>query len=299
MRKYSAIISAIAATMATGNHPFLAGKPLASLLDALPNSVRRLNHLALTGLARAWRTIAFAATILSWALSPASYRGDNRVAVEKQLVTGTGQNVLWFTVLCALISLVLIRIVVVTAVSYGLSRFALEMVVRVLVLELIPLTAAIFVALRATLPDGVELAELRANGTLAALTRQGIDPIRREALPRVVAGVFLVWLLVSVSCVISLLLTYFTIYGATPWAFAGYTRVVGQVFSPAVSVILLLKTLCFSVAVSLIPMASALYDSVAAPLHSRSKAARELASMVRLFSVILLIEIASLVGNYY
>ena len=43
----------------------------------------------------------------------------------------------WFTLLAALVSLVLIRIVVVTAVSYGLSRYALEMVVRVLVLELI------------------------------------------------------------------------------------------------------------------------------------------------------------------
>ena len=34
-------------------------------------------------------------------------------------------------------------------------------------------------------------------------------------------------------------------------------------------------------------------------MQSRSKAARELASMVRLFSVILLIEVASLMGNYY
>src|SRR6218665_3663179 len=44
-----------------------------------------------------------------------------------------------FTVLAALISLVLTRIVVVTALSYGLSRYALEMLIRVLVLELIPL----------------------------------------------------------------------------------------------------------------------------------------------------------------
>jgi phospholipid/cholesterol/gamma-HCH transport system permease protein len=42
---------------------------------------------------------------------------------------------------------------------------------------------------------------------------------------------------------------------------AGYNnRVVGQVFSPAVSMILLLKTVFFSLAVSLIPMASSLYD---------------------------------------
>ena len=57
----------------------------------------------------------------------------------------------WFTALSALVSLVIIRIVLVTALSYGLSRFALEMVVRVLVLELIPLSAALFVALRSGL----------------------------------------------------------------------------------------------------------------------------------------------------
>ena len=149
---------------------------MSNVLDALLDSLRRLNHLTLRFVARAWRTFSFAAVILSLLLTPASYRGDNRVAIEKQLVAGTGQNVLWFTVLCSLVSLVLIRIVVVTAISYGLSRFALEMVVRVLVLELIPLTAAVFVALRCTLPDGVELAELRARGALDELARRGFDP---------------------------------------------------------------------------------------------------------------------------
>jgi phospholipid/cholesterol/gamma-HCH transport system permease protein len=38
---------------------------------------------------------------------------------------------------------------------------------------------------------------------------------------------------------------------------------------------------------------------VSTTLQGRSKAARELASMVRLFSVILLIEVASLLVNYY
>ncbi len=73
----------------------------------------------------------------------------------------------------------------------------------------------------------------------------------------------------------------------------------GQIFNPSVAMIFLLKTLFFSLAVSLIPMASSLYDTRDTPLHSRSKAANELAAMVRLFFVILLIEVASLMGNYY
>ncbi len=262
-------------------------------------TLNRLNQSAFASVLRIWRTVSFAAMIGSLAFTLSSYRGENRNAISAQLVFGTGQNLLWFTVLCALVSTVLIRIVVVTAFSYGLSRYALEMVVRVLVLELIPLTAAVFVALRSTLPDGIELSELRAKGELDNLRQQGVDPIQREALPRVLAGMFLVPMLVAVSCITSLVIAYVTIYGLTPWGFDGYTRVVGQVFKPAISVILVLKTVFLSLAVSVIPMASALDEGTDLSVQGRSKAARELASMVRLFSVALLIELASLMGNYY
>lgn len=63
-----------------------------------------------------------------------------------------------------LLSLVLIRVVVVTALSYGLSQYALQMVVRVLVLELIPLSAAMFVALRAGLTFNASQRVLSTQG---------------------------------------------------------------------------------------------------------------------------------------
>src|SRR5438445_5838603 len=83
--------------------------------------------------------------------SPSTYNRANRGAAARYIYSSTWQVLPWFTLLSALVSLVLIRIVVVTALSYGLSRYALQMVVRVLVLELIPLSAALFVALRAGL----------------------------------------------------------------------------------------------------------------------------------------------------
>jgi phospholipid/cholesterol/gamma-HCH transport system permease protein len=63
--------------------------------------------------------------------------------------------------------------------------------------------------------------------------------------------------------------------------------VVGQVFNPAVSLILVLKIAFFSFAVGLIPMATS------------SRISQGLGDMVRVFGVMLLIEIASLMGNYY
>src|SRR3990167_9147552 len=102
-----------------------------------------------------WRILYLGAVVL--VLSPSSYGKGTRRALARHLYLDTAPVLLGFTVLAALISLVLTRIVVVTALSYGLSRYALEMVIRVLVLELIPLTAALFVAMRCTIPNGSQI----------------------------------------------------------------------------------------------------------------------------------------------
>jgi phospholipid/cholesterol/gamma-HCH transport system permease protein len=88
---------------------------------------------------------------------------------------------------------------------------------------------------------------------------------------------------------------YVAIYGFDVSGFAGYTRLFGQVFGPAVTTIFVMKTLLFSLAVSLIPMASALYGNAT----SNTRTSAEMRGLVRMFAVILLIEVLSLVGNYY
>lgn len=263
--------------------------------------LRRMQRATVVWLTSWWRLLQFAVLILSQGFTPASYRKDNRNRLACQLVLSTAPNLLWFSILAALISLVIIRIVVVTAFSYGLSRYALEMVVRVLVLELIPLTVALFVALRTTLPAGVEFAQKRLAAA-AGSTGVATDPaeaLRTEFFPRAAAGMFAVWLLGAVSCVLTLVLTYLVIYGFTPYGLPGYTRVVGQIFNPSVALILVLKIAFFSFAVGLIPLASSYYDAAANPFVLRFRATHGLADMVRMFSVILLIEVASLMGNYY
>nr|WP_315392073.1 ABC transporter permease [uncultured Duganella sp.] len=255
-----------------------------------PSILQRLHRGAVDWLQTWWRLLRFAVLMVSVALTPATYGRANRAVMSRHLVADTAPNLAWFGVLSALVSLVLIRIVVVTSQSYGLSRFALEMVVRVLVLELIPLTAAAFVALRTTLPAGLEFSQGRRAGAVATMAE-----LQGEFFPRVAAGVFAVWMLAAVSCVLTLILAYLTLYGFTPWALTAYTRVVGQVFNPAVTLILVLKVVFFSFAVGLIPMASSFYFGA----NYRVKVTHGLSDMVRLFAMILLIEVASLMGNYY
>jgi phospholipid/cholesterol/gamma-HCH transport system permease protein len=260
-----------------------------------PDAPADLGRTALHWFSGWWHIIHLGAVLLVLSLSPSSYREPERAAMARHITIGAAPTLLWFTLLSSLISLVLIRIVVVTAASYGLSQYALQMVVRVLVLELIPLTAAVFVALRVSLPDGRDIARLRARGELEALRAGGIDPIRREVLPRVLAGMFSVLMLAAVAGVVTLVLAYLSVYGFTTEGFERYTRTVGQVFSPAVTLIFTIKTFLLSLAVALLPVASALYDLP----RTRSRTSAELQALVRLFLVMLLIEAASLVGNYY
>ena len=266
-------------------------------MSVLSSSAQRLTRAGrapirwLTG----WgRIIFFGATVLVLAMTPSSYARPTREALMRHIYVDTAPILGWFTALCALLTLVITRIVVVTAYSYGLSQYALEMVIRVLVLELIPLTAAMFVALRCTIPNGAALAEMRRLGHFDTLRSRGQDPVVTQVLPRALAGIFATLTLAALSCIVALVLAYLAVYGPTAAGLAPYTHVFGHVFNPAVSLIFVLKTLCFSLAVSVIPMASGLYDLEGD--GSRESAA--LQGLVRMFAVLLLLEAASLAGNY-
>jgi phospholipid/cholesterol/gamma-HCH transport system permease protein len=260
-----------------------------------PSRIRRAGRLPLRWLAGWWQIVFFGACLLVLALSPSSYGRATRHALVRHVYVDTAPILAWFTTLCALLTLVITRIVVVTAQSYGLSRYALEMVIRVLVLELIPLTAALFVALRCTIPNGAALAEMRRSGRFDQLTQQGHDPVLTQVLPRALAGIYSTITLAALSCVVALVLAYLAVYGFTGAGLAAYTRVFGHVFNPTVSLIFVLKTLFFSLAVSLIPMASGLYDVDAG--STREHAA--LQGLVRMFAVLIVLEAVSLAGNYY
>jgi phospholipid/cholesterol/gamma-HCH transport system permease protein len=235
-----------------------------------------------------WRLLHLGAVLLALALSPSSYAPAQRRTLMRQLVASTAPHLPAFTVLATLVSLVLIRIVVVTAVSYGLSQYALEMVVRVLVLELIPLTAALFAALRVTIPHAMSIAAAR-QGIGGTASLQG------DVLPRVAAGVFSALMFAAVSCVVALVLAYLSVYGFTLAGFAGYTRTVGHVFDASISLVFSLKIVLFGVAVALVPVAAVLD----APPRGATLTSVELRGLVRMFVAILAIEAASLVGSYY
>jgi phospholipid/cholesterol/gamma-HCH transport system permease protein len=241
------------------------------------------------------RILFFGSTLLVLAGAPSSYSRETRLALLHHVYADTAPILAWFSALAALLTVVITRIVVVTAASYGLSQYALEMEIRVLVIELIPLTAALFVALRCTIPNGAALAAMRRRGEFEALRRDGRDPVVALVLPRALAGIYATITLAALSCCVALLLAYFAVYGFAAAGLAAYTRVFGHVFDPALTLVFALKTGFFALAVAIIPMASALYDVE----DGGSRESAALQGLVRMFAVLLVLEAASLAGNYY
>jgi phospholipid/cholesterol/gamma-HCH transport system permease protein len=243
-----------------------------------------------------WQVLLLSAELLVLAFLPSSYqRGPQRSAVLTHLYRASAPLLTGFLVLSALISVVLIRIVVATAFSYGLSQFALEVLVRTLVLELIPLYAALFVALRYAMPGAQQLRRQLAEEQRQGRSVLGQALLRGALLPRALGALFSVLLLAALSCVIALVLAYLTVYGFSPWGLSAYTRSVGSVFTPAVTLIFGLKTFFFSLAVAVVPLAASAQPDAAGRFSRRS----DISEFARLFSVVLLIEVVSLVGNYY
>lgn len=242
-----------------------------------------------------WYMVHLGAVTLVLALSPSTYKRQNRLSAARYIYASTWQALPGYALGSALISLVIIRIVLVTARSYGLSQFALEMVVRVLVLELIPLSAAMFVALRASLAfDASALGLARAGFSGQAAHLEAMRRLRRDLVPQLLANSFAVLSLAMVASTVVLVLTYLNVYGLLPWGVQDYTRTVGRVFAPSVTIGFLLKTVLFGLAVALIPTAAILeLQRYPRRIHSTVQP-----GAMRLLFVLLVIEAASLALKY-
>lgn len=241
-----------------------------------------------------WQALFLGAQLLVLALSPSSYRQESGRAVMRQIYHAGGPGLPGFTALMALFNVVVIRIVVATAFAYGLSAFALETIVRVLVLELIPLVAALYVAVNYSVPAAAELYDLRRDGSFERMSARGVSPLGQWVLPRVLGAAFAVPLLALVSCIISLVLAYVAIYGFTSAGLPAYNRAVGHIFDSVVTLIFGLKTMLFAFTVALQPAANSLRRLP----RGWSRTRVELRGLMQMLVVLLLIETVSLLGNY-
>jgi phospholipid/cholesterol/gamma-HCH transport system permease protein len=245
----------------------------------------------------AWLYVfSFAVTAIAGVLSPSTYNKATRLIVQKQIYFTGWQILPGFTVFAALFSVLIIEIVSSTAGRYGLYENALELIVRILVLEILPLMTALFIALRTGAAINTEVALMKIQNELDALERMGIDPVRLELLPRVVGGTISVLALTAVNIVVALWLTYLLIIDFHPWSLTpgDYTRVIGRVLDLPALAVLWLKIVAFGFAVTVIPIAEGL-NTPRKLFHAPISVLR---GMVRLFFALMVIEAAAIAIVY-
>ena len=244
---------------------------------------------------RAWgRAAQFAFAAGAAVLSPSTYTARMRSTALKQVYFTVWQVFVGYVLFSALFSAVTISITLQAARDYGLGIYALDLVFRVLVLEMLPLLTALFVALRSGAAISTEVALMRIGGDLDALSSAAIDPFEREFVPRVLAAAVSVFSLTVMSGGFALLTAYWSMYGLTPWGFDEFTRAVANAFGPLAMIGFALKCLAFGTAVAVIPIAAGLE----ATRDMKSAPVAVMGGMVRLFFALGVIEVAALALKY-
>jgi len=247
------------------------------------------------GWLHSWRRVLhFAGYALAATASRASYTPATRAVTVTQIYFTAWQILPLFLLFSVLLEFTLIRIIVSASREYGIAYYALDLVLRALVLELIPLLTALFVALRSGAAIATEVALMHVSGELEALERAGDDPLTLEFVPRVAAAALSVAALTVLSGALAIVLAYLAMYGVSPWGFGEFTRVVGKVFDVPTMLGFTFKCLLFGTAVAVVPIAAGLE----ATSKVKSAPVAVLGGMVRLFFVLGLIEVVSLAARY-
>lgn len=253
--------------------------------------------LAFEARLRAWGHVArFAAAATRGMVSPGTYNSATREVIARQIYFTAWQILGGYTAFAAVLSLVVTQILAATARDFGLYDYALEFTFRLLVLEIVPLLTALFVALRTGAAISTEVSLMRIRNEMGALERMGIDPMKLELIPRVIGGTVSVLCLTVVGVVVSVLCAHFVVTGFRPWhaPSADLQLVVAKVFDGLSMTLLWGKALLFGLAVTIIPIA----EAINAPRQVFYAPIAVLHGMVRLFFVIMLIEVGALVLRY-
>jgi phospholipid/cholesterol/gamma-HCH transport system permease protein len=245
---------------------------------------------------RSWRRILrFAGFATAALISPSTYQPATRELAVRQIYYTACQVLPVYLLFSGLLSLVVIEIVLTAARKYGLAQYSLELMLRVLVLEILPLLTAFFVALRSGAAIGAEIALMTVSGEIQDSEESGQSPLHQELVPRIAGAALSVLSLTTLSCALATWLAYVAMYGFSLVGEDEFSNVLANVFGPQILAGFLLKCLVFGMVVALIPVATGLE---AERDDLRTAPAAVLGGLVKLFFVIGVIQILSLVVKY-
>ncbi len=246
-----------------------------------------------------WNAVAcgmfsFLARAVSQLADRATWNRATFDVVVKQIYFTAVQILHVFLGYALVISWLIVSIILSTARDFGLTAFATEMAIRVLVLELLPFLTALFIALRSGSAINTEVALMQVNNELDALAHCKVPPMQFEFLPRLIGGVVSVVALASLAGLLALFLAYLSIYGPSMAGFEPFTATVAKIFDFRIVAGLTVKCALFGLAVTLIPVTAGLET----PKKMFMVPVSVLRGMMRVFFAIVAIEVLSLALKY-
>ncbi len=263
-------------------------------MNYLVVSIESLGAKITNWFAVAYGMFAFLASALRFLAHPSTWNRATYDVVIKQVYFTAIQILPVFLGYALVISWLMISIILSTARDFGLTGFATEMTIRVLILELLPFLTALFIALRSGSAINTEIALMQVNNELDALAHCQVPPMQFEFLPRLIGGVISVLTLAGLASLLTLCLAYGSIYGLNLAGFDAFTQTIAKIFNGAVVVGFFVKCILFGLAVTLIPVTAGLET----PKKLFMVPVSVLRGMMRVFFAIVAIEVVSLALQY-
>ena len=263
-------------------------------MEFLLNFVERTGAKAVGWWGATFGVLAFLAEVLSTLARPATWNRATLDTIVKQIYFTAVQILHVYLIYVLAISWVIITITLSTARNVGLFDAAAEMIIRVLLLELLPFLTALLIALRSGSAINTEVALMKVNNELDALSHCKVEPMQFEFLPRIAGGVVSVIGLTVLGSVLTLLLAYLAIYGLSATGLSAFSTTISSVFSLPVLFGLAVKCVFFGLAVTTLPMAAGLET----PKKLFMVPVSVLRGMMRVFLALVLIEVLSLALKY-
>ena len=263
-------------------------------MEFLLNFIERTGAKAMGWWSASYGVLAFLSEVLSTLARPATWNRATLDTVVKQIYFTAVQILHVYLIYVLAISWVIITITLSTAHNVGLFDAAAEMIIRILLLELLPFLTALLIALRSGSAINTEVALMKVNSELDALSHCKVEPMQFEFLPRIAGGIASVIGLTVLGSVLTLFLAYVAIYGASTSGIQAFSTTISSVFSIGVLASLALKCVFFGLAVTTIPMAAGLET----PKKLFMVPVSVLRGMMRVFLALVLIEVLSLALEY-
>lgn len=241
-----------------------------------------------------WNNLYLGSAALVLLCYPSSHHARMWLLVCRQVYARLRWSLLVYVLIAAAVGVVGTQIVRNALFGFGLASLTPTLLLRVLLVELVPLSAALVAAIKLTIPLGVELAGLRRRRHLQRLDEAGVDVMRAEFLPRLLMGIYAAVMLAAFGSAVALLTIYLGYYGYTGAGIGDFTHFFGRTMTPMFTAIFAAKVLAFGYIAALVPMTVAFVD----PRYGLRRDS-ELGTLARVLALLMLVEVLSLIANYY